>query len=92
MLCRGHNKRVTIHYHTVLGLTSSKALLYYDHIITFPQEYRKVWKRPLSFINILFLANRYSAFFGYIPIMYFTFNSPMDLNVCLSLVVAVIYP
>ncbi len=31
------------------------AFLYYDHIVTFPEEVRKIWKRRLSFLNILFI-------------------------------------
>ncbi|KLO14336.1 hypothetical protein SCHPADRAFT_939628 [Schizopora paradoxa] len=54
---------------------ASITFLYYDHIITFPQEFRKVWRQRLSFLNILFLINRYTTSLGYIPIIYFTFRS-----------------
>ncbi|KLO06200.1 hypothetical protein SCHPADRAFT_946293 [Schizopora paradoxa] len=58
--------------YTVASIT----ILYYDHLITFPAEFRKIWKRRLSFLNILFITNRYATFFGYIPIIYFVFHSP----------------
>ncbi len=54
------------------------AFLYYDHLVTFPEEVRKIWRRRLTFLNILFIINRYTVCFGYIPIIYFTFNSPTD--------------
>ncbi|KLO10769.1 hypothetical protein SCHPADRAFT_832009, partial [Schizopora paradoxa] len=55
---------------------SITAFLYYDHIATFPQEVRTIWGRKLTFVNLLFLINRYTTFFGYIPIVYFIFNNP----------------
>jgi len=63
-------------------LVASISFLYYDHIITFPEEVRKIWKRRLSILNILFIINRYTTFFGYIPITYFIFNSPSDMTTC----------
>jgi hypothetical protein len=44
-----------------LGTT---AILYYDHAITFDEEYRHVWKNARSGSAILFLMNRYFAFFS----------------------------
>jgi len=61
---------------------ASISFLYYDHLITFPQEVRKIWKRRLSFLNVLFIINRYTTCFGYIPIMYFTFKSPTNTDIC----------
>jgi len=58
------------------------SFLYYDHIITFSQELRKIWKRRLTILNTLFIINRYTTFFGYIPIAYFTFNSTSDVTDC----------
>jgi len=61
---------------------ASITFLYYDHFITFPEEIRKIWKRRLSFLNILFIINRYTTCFGYIPIIYFTFHSSTGTATC----------
>jgi len=61
---------------------ASITFLYYDHLITFPQELRKIWKRRLSFLNILFIINRYTTCLGYIPIVYFIFRSPANTPMC----------
>ncbi len=37
---------------------ASPAMLYYDHIITLPQEVQNIWKRDLGFVSALFLVNR----------------------------------
>lgn len=39
------------------------AMLYYDHLITFGEEYRHIWRNPRSGASVLFLINRYFAFF-----------------------------
>ncbi|KLO14338.1 hypothetical protein SCHPADRAFT_814660, partial [Schizopora paradoxa] len=52
------------------------ACLYYDHLVTFPQEVEEFWKRKISFVSILFFVNRYATALGYIPIIYFIFWSP----------------
>jgi len=36
----------------------------------------------LTFLNILFIINRYTVCFGYIPIIYFTFHAPTDTAIC----------
>ena len=54
------------------------ALLYYDHFLTFPQEVERIWKAKWTFVNVLFLVNRYLTFLGYIPIVFFLFDSPMS--------------
>jgi len=61
---------------------ASITFLYYDHLITFPEEIRKIWKHRLSFLNILFIINRYTTCFGYIPIVYFTFHSSTATTTC----------
>jgi hypothetical protein len=40
------------------------AILYYDHAITFDEEYRYVWKNAHSSAAVLFLVNRYFALFS----------------------------
>jgi len=61
---------------------ASIAILYYDHILTFSDEFQKIWNRKISFINTLFIINRYMTGLGYIPIMYFIFHSPPDPAIC----------
>ncbi|KAF5321748.1 hypothetical protein D9619_001272 [Psilocybe cf. subviscida] len=34
-------------------------MLIYDHILTFPEEVDRIWKRKISGASILFLINRY---------------------------------
>ena len=63
-------------------------MLYYDHLITFPTEFEKIWKRKLSFINAIFLVNRYVTFLGYIALMIFTFSPPNNLSVSLLQIVS----
>jgi len=69
---------LALQYYTIASIS----FLYYDHIITFSQEIRNIWKRKLSILNILFIINRYTTCFGYVPIAYFTFNSPSDIMEC----------
>jgi len=45
-------------------------------------EFRKIWKRRLSFLNILFIINRYTTCFGYIPIIHFLLRSPANASEC----------
>ncbi|KAN0086133.1 hypothetical protein V8E55_007267, partial [Tylopilus felleus] len=38
------------------------AILFYDHLLTFPAEVRHFWRRPRCNLGlVLFLANRYFA-------------------------------
>jgi len=50
--------------------------LYYDHILTLPAEINCIWGRKFNLVTVLFLLNRYTTFFGYIPILFFLFNTP----------------
>ncbi|KAI0064854.1 hypothetical protein BV25DRAFT_1914014 [Artomyces pyxidatus] len=51
------------------------ALLYYDHVITFPDEVARIWSRPFSRPSFLFYLNRYIPFFGNIAVSLFTFSN-----------------
>ncbi|KAH9919350.1 hypothetical protein B0H21DRAFT_713016 [Amylocystis lapponica] len=42
-------------------LTSSRALLLYDHALTFPGEIKLIWTRRWSGVTMLFMINRYFA-------------------------------
>ncbi|KAI0062120.1 hypothetical protein BV25DRAFT_1825981 [Artomyces pyxidatus] len=48
--------------------------LYYDHLITFPDEVARIWSRPFSRPSFLFYLNRYIPFFGNIAVSVFTFS------------------
>ncbi|KAJ7206854.1 hypothetical protein GGX14DRAFT_637094 [Mycena pura] len=50
--------------------------LFWDHLITFGDEVRFLWKRTRTPSTYCFLLNRYLAFFGYITIAVFTFTVP----------------
>ncbi len=55
---------------TILDVKSCAAiaLLYYDHILTFPAEVSHVWSQPISPNTLLFLLNRYVALLGNIVV------------------------
>ena len=36
-------------------------ILFYDHALTFKDEYRYIWQKPRSGASVLFLLNRYFA-------------------------------
>ncbi|TDL18260.1 hypothetical protein BD410DRAFT_728733, partial [Rickenella mellea] len=55
---------------------ASITILYYDHIVTLPTEIERIWRPKLSPISVIFLLNRYLTCFGYVPIMFFFFDSP----------------
>ena len=40
-----------------------EAILYYDHVITFDDEFRRIWKGPRKLNFFLFMINRYLKFF-----------------------------
>ncbi len=68
-----------LHSHTMRFFWyCSSAFLYYDHLLTFAQELEVIWKAKPSFVNALFILNRYITFFGYVPILIFLFYSPSD--------------
>ena len=41
----------------------SQVIIYYDHTITLSDEVSLIWRAPLSKISLIFLVNRYFAFF-----------------------------
>ncbi|EJD03110.1 uncharacterized protein FOMMEDRAFT_156482 [Fomitiporia mediterranea MF3/22] len=51
-------------------------ILYYDFVLTFHQEIQRIWKQKISIVSCIFVLNRYLTCLGYIPIVYFLFNSP----------------
>ncbi|TDL23571.1 hypothetical protein BD410DRAFT_787419 [Rickenella mellea] len=71
-------KIIALQYVCLVAIT----LLYYDHILTLRDEIKHIWRRKLSPISIVFLLNRYTSFFGYMPIIFFFFNSPRNDHNC----------
>ncbi len=48
-----------------------KVILYYDYFITLPSEIDRFWRTGShSWASILFLANRYVALLGHLPLFY----------------------
>ena len=43
----------------MVGTAAGAVVLFYDHIMTLPDEYRFVWKAKSSFAKYAFLLNRY---------------------------------
>ncbi|TDL23561.1 hypothetical protein BD410DRAFT_802782 [Rickenella mellea] len=66
------------HFSNLKTVTYSTAILYYDHILMLPEEIQHIWRQKLSPVSVIYLLNRYLTFFGYIPILFFMFNSPHD--------------
>lgn len=59
-------------------LTSITALLYYDHLLTFPWEIELVWKARFTCVSFLFLLNRYLTLLGYVAFIYFQYQVPVS--------------
>ena len=51
------------------------AILYYDHLITFSEELRYIWKRSFSMASAWFLVNRYIPFLGNVVVLVVRFDS-----------------
>ncbi|KAI0632837.1 hypothetical protein C8Q77DRAFT_849115 [Trametes polyzona] len=45
------------------------ALLYYDFVLTIPQEVERYWRRKFSFPSFLFYLNRYMSVLSHIPVI-----------------------
>ncbi|KAL6306030.1 hypothetical protein BKA93DRAFT_730040 [Sparassis latifolia] len=44
------------------------SIFYYDYLITFRDEYSRIWSKPKSKVSIMFFVNRYVTFFGDIAV------------------------
>ena len=51
------------------------AILYYDHLITFPEELWYIWRRPRSMASTWFFMNRYIPFLGTAVVLGLQFGS-----------------
>lgn len=45
------------------------ALLYYDFVLTIPQEVERYWERKFSLPSFLFFLNRYMSVLCHIPVI-----------------------
>jgi len=62
-----------------------KAILYYDYFLTLPMEVEGYWHTGShSWASIMFLANRYVAFLGHLPLFYGPFANPCTEKVGLN--------
>ncbi|KAJ6476891.1 hypothetical protein C8R45DRAFT_1008164 [Mycena sanguinolenta] len=66
--------------HDVLFVVSI-SFLYFDHLITFGDEIRLLWKKAKTPSTYSFLFNRYLAFFGDLVVTFFIFTTVPD-SVC----------
>ena len=72
-------------------MLSFSAVLFYDHLITLPEEIRHIWRQKLTFVNFLFLLNRYLLFVGYIVYLFFLFDAPLGNTVRLFDLIIVLH-
>ena len=57
-------------------------LLYYDYLLTLPDEVDRLWhRRPYSWASIVFFANRYIALLGHVPFVYSVYADPCKMGV-----------
>ncbi|KAF9542668.1 hypothetical protein CPC08DRAFT_716913 [Agrocybe pediades] len=61
---------------------SAGVIILYDHVITLDQEVSLVWQEPLSLGKILFLSNRYCAFFTTMYVFYSVMSPPNLKSFC----------
>ncbi|MBW0508732.1 hypothetical protein O181_048447 [Austropuccinia psidii MF-1] len=59
------------------------AVAVWDWIISFPREYRRIWKAPRSLIKVLYYCNRYYTLANLLFVLY-GFNSQMTESECVS--------
>ncbi|GBE87488.1 hypothetical protein SCP_1101650 [Sparassis crispa] len=85
-----------VYLHNYLHLVGI-SIFYYDYLITFRDEYSRIWSKPKSKVSIMFFVNRYVTFFGDIAVNWGNFYhfktderfihtcmaSPIDLNLLL---------
>ncbi|KAI0827111.1 hypothetical protein BC628DRAFT_1370962 [Trametes gibbosa] len=71
----------SVHIHNYLHLAGI-AVLYYDFLLTFGEEYFRIWKNPRSISSILFFLNRYLPVLGDIAVNTGNFYIFPDEQVC----------
>ncbi|KAG2059087.1 hypothetical protein BDR06DRAFT_949744 [Suillus hirtellus] len=48
------------------AVLAGNSILIYDHVLTLPEEFAFIWRRPKGLAAVLFLLNRYLALLGFI--------------------------
>ena len=69
---------VHVHYSSRIytRLTSSnKVILYYDYLLTLPDEITFFWRRKRSSVSILFFLNRYLPMASNVLVFFMNFGS-----------------
>ena len=62
-----------------------KVILYYDYFLTLPKEIEGYWcVGSHTWASIVFLANRYVAVLGHLPLFYVILGSPCKASVGLN--------
>jgi len=56
------------------------SIMVYDYMLTFGDEVRYIWRRPISNIKVLYLVLRYSVLFA--DVVYFQGGVPTSVCVC----------
>ncbi|KAJ3907297.1 hypothetical protein F5879DRAFT_548402 [Lentinula edodes] len=73
---RQHNNKDYFHLFSI-------TFLYWDHLITFPDEIQYLWKRSMGWSTALFFFNRYFAALGNIVVTVSLFSSGLTESVIL---------
>jgi len=60
----------------------SITFLFWDHLLTFPEEYKYLWKRPVRASTALFFFNRYFAVLGNVVVTVSLFASGLTESSC----------
>ncbi|KAJ3822150.1 hypothetical protein F5880DRAFT_1507986 [Lentinula raphanica] len=63
------------HLFSIIIINTPPAFLYWDHIITFPDELQYLWTRSMGWSTALFFFNRYFATLGNIVVTVSLFSS-----------------
>jgi hypothetical protein len=70
MVCSYHSQRHGL-------IREPKVILYYDYFLTLPKEVEGYWRAgSYTWASILFLANRYVAVLGHLPLFYVYLVNP----------------
>ncbi|THV01134.1 hypothetical protein K435DRAFT_836962 [Dendrothele bispora CBS 962.96] len=69
-------------YMHIAGIT----ILFWDHLLTFDDEFEYIWSRPKIISSYLFFVNRYLSFFGAFPGNFVVF-SMVNFDSCMKYLV-----
>ncbi|KAK6992652.1 hypothetical protein R3P38DRAFT_2802218 [Favolaschia claudopus] len=79
---------VQLNYHHLIGIS----ILYWDHVLTAPTEFKLLWARRKSMSSIWFFLVRYLGFVGNLPVVLFSFItlSPKIFLVAMQVVISIV--